>query len=82
LLKALCDETGSEHQNLLLFHLEVRWLSRGEVLKRLHELRKEVELFYPIRTVTCPIISSSQAPIPQPHISVHKGGEYKISKSR
>ena len=44
LLKALCDEMGSDHQNLL-FHSEVRWLSRGEFLKRLYELRKEVELF-------------------------------------
>jgi len=35
---------GSGHQNLL-FHSEVRWLSRGEVLKILYELRKEVELF-------------------------------------
>ena len=35
---------GSDHQNLL-FHSEVRWLSRGEVLKRLYELRKEVEPF-------------------------------------
>ena len=35
---------GSGHQNLL-FHSEVRLLSRGEVLKRLYELRKEVELF-------------------------------------
>ena len=35
---------GSDQQNLL-FHSEVRWLSRGEVLKRLYELRKEVELF-------------------------------------
>jgi len=43
LLKALCDEMGSDHQNLL-FHLEVRWLSRSEVLKRLYEVRKEVEL--------------------------------------
>jgi len=44
LLKALCDEMGFDHQNLL-FHSEVRWLSRGEVLKRLYELRNEVELF-------------------------------------
>jgi len=44
LLKALCDELGSDHQNLL-FHSEVRWLSGGEVLKRLYELRKEVEPF-------------------------------------
>ena len=35
---------GSDHQNLL-FHSEVRWLSRGKFLKRLYELQKEVELF-------------------------------------
>jgi len=35
---------GSDHQNLL-FHSEVPWLSRGELLKWLCELRKEVELF-------------------------------------
>jgi len=44
LLKALCGEMGSDHQNLL-FNSEVRWLSGGEVLKRLYELREEVELF-------------------------------------
>jgi hypothetical protein len=33
-----------EHQNLN-FHSEVRWLSRGKVLKTLYELRKEFELF-------------------------------------
>lgn len=44
LLRALCDEMGSDHQNLI-FHSEVRWLSRGKVLKRLYELRKEVALF-------------------------------------
>jgi hypothetical protein len=38
LLKALCDETGSNHQHFL-FHSEVRWLSHGKLL------RKEVELF-------------------------------------
>ena len=38
------DETGSDHQNFV-FHSEVRWLSHGEDLKRLYELRKEVELF-------------------------------------
>lgn len=44
LLKALCEEMGSEHTKLL-FHTEVRWLSRGKVLTRLFELRDEVMLF-------------------------------------
>jgi len=44
LLKTLCDEMGSGHQTLL-FLSEIRWLSCGEVLKRLYELRKEDELF-------------------------------------
>jgi hypothetical protein len=35
---------GSDHQNLL-FHSEVRWLSRGKFIKKFNELRKEVELF-------------------------------------
>jgi len=35
---------GSDNQNLL-FHFEDRWLSRIDVLKRLYEFRKEVELF-------------------------------------
>ncbi|XP_034083391.1 protein FAM200A-like [Gymnodraco acuticeps] len=40
----LCNELGSEHQGLL-FHTEVRWLSRGNVLSRLYELLDEVRLF-------------------------------------
>ena len=44
LLKALCNEMGSDHKNLL-FHLDVCWLSCSEVLRRLYELQKEVELF-------------------------------------
>lgn len=44
LFSVLCDEMGSDHQQLLL-HCEVRWLSRGKVLSRLFELRDEVRLF-------------------------------------
>ena len=42
--KALCRELGSDHE-VLLCHLEVRWLSRGEILKQLQELKQEVSLF-------------------------------------
>ncbi|GAA6081481.1 SCAN domain-containing protein 3-like, partial [Tachysurus ichikawai] len=35
---------GSEHKGLLL-HTEVRWLSQGDVLRRLYELRDEVRIF-------------------------------------
>ena len=44
LFKALCRELGSDHE-VLLYHSEVRWLSRGEILKPLQELKQEVSLF-------------------------------------
>lgn len=44
LFSTLCNGMGSEHQGLLL-HTEVRWLSRGNVLNRLYELRDEVCIF-------------------------------------
>ena len=44
LFKALFRELGSDHE-VLLYHSEVRWLSRGEILKRLQELKQEVLLF-------------------------------------
>ena len=34
----------SDHE-ALLFHTEVRWLSKGNMLGRLYELRAEVEIF-------------------------------------
>ena len=42
--KALYRELGSDHE-VLSYHSEVRWLSRGEILKQLQELKQEVSLF-------------------------------------
>ncbi len=44
LFSLLCQELGAEHEQLL-FHTEVRWLSKGRVLHRLYELRSEVNMF-------------------------------------
>ena len=44
LFSCLCDEMGADHIGLLL-RTVVRWLSRGQVLKRVYELRKEIATF-------------------------------------
>ncbi|XP_063786022.1 zinc finger BED domain-containing protein 5-like [Pseudophryne corroboree] len=44
LFRVLCEEMGAEHHQLL-YHTEVRWLSRGKVVNRLFELRDEVHFF-------------------------------------
>lgn len=44
LFKTFCEDLGTEHKTLL-FHTEVRWLSKGNMLARLFELRDEVILF-------------------------------------
>uniref|UniRef100_A0A9J7Z8E8 DUF4371 domain-containing protein n=1 Tax=Cyprinus carpio carpio TaxID=630221 RepID=A0A9J7Z8E8_CYPCA len=41
---ALCERLDADHLQLL-YHSEIRWLSRGCVLNRLFELRKEVHTF-------------------------------------
>lgn len=40
----LCNEMGAPFEGLLL-HSNVRWLSRGSVLSRMYELRREVAEF-------------------------------------
>ncbi|CAM5080638.1 unnamed protein product [Eretmochelys imbricata] len=44
LFAALCMDLGADH-NILLFHVEVRWLSKGNMLSRLFRLKDEVEIF-------------------------------------
>ena len=45
IFEILCKETGSQYTHLL-FHTEVRWLSRGKILTRLFVLREEIKLFF------------------------------------
>ena len=44
LFRALCDEMSAEHIGLL-FHSNIRWLSRGKVLERVASLRNEIGAF-------------------------------------
>ena len=45
LFKILCEDLDANH-SVLLFHNNVRWISRGNVTKRVYELRKELLGFF------------------------------------
>ena len=59
LFKSLCQVFGSEH-SALLFHIEVRWLSRGRALTRFFELREEVKALLKVRDYDLPKEMESQ----------------------
>lgn len=44
IFRLMCEEMGSDHQNLL-YHSDIRWLSRGKILARVLSLKTEIEIF-------------------------------------
>ena len=51
LFKQLCYDMDATHHSLL-FHTNVRWLSRGNVTERIFELRDELKLFFEVQGKT------------------------------
>ena len=45
LFEELCKSMDSQHVRLLM-HTDVRWLSKGKVLTRVHELQNELIVFF------------------------------------
>ena len=52
IFKLLCEDFEAEH-SVLLFHTHVRWLSRGNVTKRVYKLRIELLHFFQISNSNC-----------------------------
>ena len=50
--KRLLDYTESEYSDVL-YHSKVRWLSRGNVLRRVWNLREEILLFLEMKQIDC-----------------------------
>ena len=44
LFAVLCKDMDSNHETLL-FHISVRWLSKGNMLARVYEMKDELKLF-------------------------------------
>ena len=45
IVEQICINMDYQHRRLLL-HTDVRWLSRGKVFTRVHELRQELLTFF------------------------------------
>lgn len=51
LFRELCKDMNSDHE-VLLFYTSVRWLSKGNVINRVFELREEIKLFLEVQEKT------------------------------
>ena len=56
LFRAFLEEIESAYEDVL-YYTEVRWLSRGQVLKRFYELRAEVKTFMEKDGMAVPVLS-------------------------
>ena len=59
LFKAFCSEIAAEHQ-ILLYHTEVRWLSRGKVLTRVAELSEEIVHFLRYQNTAASVVLAEE----------------------
>ena len=48
LFRHFCHEMGADHESLI-YHTQVRWLSKGNVLQRVVELKEEIKLFLQVQ---------------------------------
>ena len=56
--KSFLADMDSEYGELL-YHIEIRWLSRGNVLKRFFALRNEIASFLEMKNKTVPLLADA-----------------------
>ena len=57
--KELLFELDSEYEDVL-YHTEIRWLSRGKMLKRFYDLKVEIQQFLDMRQISFPEFNDKQ----------------------